>query len=245
MNVYQLNRKCFEKTIRNWIFLRFCILFSPCFCQEISFEFSNAFFHSNFDNANIYTKDVWNSNLMYGMSFETSHEKKTNYVLGYNFIKPHQGFHLNIPNYNPPAFKRSSTSFQLHSFYLGYGVNKKVSNTPLFFSPQLLLHGAWVKNNTGTDLGFGSASTGGSVDFQGDSQAQFFLNPKLRLRFPIGEYFTINTHVAYMYGLKKIQNIEYEFSIDGTETYMGTGYLTGGNWNYGIGLSFDFEVLDN
>jgi hypothetical protein len=72
---------------------------------------------------------------------------------------------------------------------------------------------------------------------------QLVPNIKTKLLFNLKGTLKIFGTIGYMYSFIKSVDISYDVIDPSGIIYSDTGYFTGTNWNYGIGLSFNPRIL--
>jgi hypothetical protein len=230
------------------------ILLSIYFCticvlnaQSVSLEVGNMYCNTNTGSQNPYVKKSVFQNKYYHLDF--SIEKKNNYIymFGYTFYQPFIGLRF-VPVPDETATFQRKSIVNSHHLSFGLGYRFKIWKEIISVSPSFHLDG---RINIG-DIGAVVATTNVfdkrsyTMDIVSRSGFHIVPNIKTKISIKLNDNYSIFGSLGYMYSFNKSIKMKYDVydvSIPDRYIYSGTGYFTGTNWNYGIGLSFNPRIL--
>jgi hypothetical protein len=211
--------------------------------QNINIEIGNMYCPTNTGVPNNFIDKSIFRNRFYHLDFEFKHRRRLIYNLGYTFYIPQTGIKLKQIQDEYPILSKNSLLFSHHiSLGAGYTFYEKKKWS---ISSFLNLDGR---------INFGDIGIHGLVHQSNDnffdvtliSDSGFHIVPniKTKISYQLNRNFQLYAALGYMYSNNKSVELSYKIYDKLTEVYSGTGFFTGTNWNYGIGISVNPKMFN-
>ena len=223
-------------------FSSFILIFflSKTFAQSIQLEYGGMAFLSKIEQKIPYSKNNYdNTNSFLTFLYRQNIKNNLHVSIGYTQYRP--GVSLNIaddPSSN--VLSLGNGSVLCRNVIIGLDYEKKISKR-IFIVPSILFHISRSERQFLTAFNF---------DF---NQYKVTLRPKIYENYQILPDFRISIGVkflkrynffitgGYLFGFKKIQDLIFEYSLNGVPQPTGINYTTGTNYHVGLGLRYDFK----
>ena len=224
------------------IFSSFILIFflSKTFAQSIQLEYGGMAFLSkieqkipntieNYDNTNSFLTFLYKNRL------------KNNFFVSLGYTQYRPGVAINFskdPNANILNF--GTGAVLCRNFITGIEYERKILKR-IFIAPSVLIHFSKSQKQliSDWDHNFGS--------YRGVSSEKVYeglqLLPDFRLSIGVKFLKRYNFFITggYLFGFKKIQDLIFEYSLNGVPQPTGINYTTGTNYHVGLGLRYDFK----
>jgi hypothetical protein len=219
-------------------------LFLNLKAQSLSFEVGNMYCPTNTKPKNQYLAKNISKNRYFHFDYSINLRNNLSYIFGYSFYQPKTGVKFSpLPNSLFTGWENIVVTSHLIQFGLKKSyqiINNKVSLMPIIFISGRV---NWSDISSGVEL---PQANGRSFKIQIDSKSKFHIVPSLntKIAFKLNHTFKIYATVGYLHSFNKSTILKYEVFETNGSVFTGTGFLTGTNWHYGIGICFNPKTLN-
>ena len=226
--------------MRNYLILIFIFYTCRAYSQSIQLEYGGMGFLSKIEKKIPYSKNNYDNTNSF-LTFLYKQKIKNSFFLALGYTQYRPGVGLNIED-DPETSVLSigSGAVLCRNFIVGLEYEKKIGKR-IFISPSFLLH---MSRSEKQLLGvFQDEFDKYKITLIPKIYERVQLLPDFRLSIGIRFLKRYNFFVTggYLFGFRKIQDLIFEYSLNGVPQPTGINYTTGTNYHVGLGLRYDFK----
>ena len=226
--------------MRHYFIFIFIFYISKIYSQSIQLEYGGMGFLSKIEKKIPFSKNNYDNTNSF-LTFLYKQKIKNNFFLSLGYTQYRPGVSFNIEeDPETSVYSLGSGSVLCRNFIVGLEYEKKYRKR-IFISSSFLLHTSDSKKQLLSV--FQDKFDKYKITLIPKVYEGLQLLPDFRLSIGIRFLKRYNFFVTggYLFGFRKIQDLIFEYSLNGVPQPTGINYTTGTNYHVGLGLRYDFK----